>query len=521
MLISRSVVATQGLGAAVVSQASGIPQFNQWFLYVLLVFVVSTLVVEIIYLNKALNIYNAALVTPTYYVFFTSATIVTSAILFRGFKGTGSEIATIVLGFLQICSGVILLQLSKSAKDVPDTQIFTGELDQVKLVAEQTEPESEPKADAIRGTAAIIRQFSVARRNREAEEAWRVHEERVRELRNPEEQAEWDGVRRRITYSGDNSFAGRRRNTLSSHSRFPVPAPIDEDTVADEPVGNRRRSMSVDEAMRRKAYPDLENQLSKPLPDARTSIEGDHDTFLNRVRNLFVTKQPSKTSLVDLNAHTAYSAHEGSTPQISTAELPTVPNRPRGNTTSSFPEHTIYSEKFEPYIHQSAAASSPHVHFRTATDKEVHSPPTLSPTETHVRDWAIKNSGGAYESVPSSDLSVPGSSSMHPPSYGGAKRQFSFQTMLNPLPKGRSEVDLTDSEHSGEPEPRPTSRGHGHGLHMNLRPWKKGNKTEEEMMGLVKGDKAREDHHGGGIRMVSTGDSEAGLDPGKGKGRER
>lgn len=46
-----SVVATQGLGAAVVAQAGGKAQFNQWFLYVLLVFVVATLVTEIIYLN--------------------------------------------------------------------------------------------------------------------------------------------------------------------------------------------------------------------------------------------------------------------------------------------------------------------------------------------------------------------------------------------------------------------------------------------------------------------------------------
>ena len=46
-----SVVATQGLGAAVVAQAGGTPQFNQWFLYVLLVFVVATLLTEIIYLN--------------------------------------------------------------------------------------------------------------------------------------------------------------------------------------------------------------------------------------------------------------------------------------------------------------------------------------------------------------------------------------------------------------------------------------------------------------------------------------
>ena len=46
-----SVVATQGLGAAVVAQAGGTPQFNQWFLYVLLVFVVCTLLTEIIFLN--------------------------------------------------------------------------------------------------------------------------------------------------------------------------------------------------------------------------------------------------------------------------------------------------------------------------------------------------------------------------------------------------------------------------------------------------------------------------------------
>ncbi len=123
-----SVVATQGLGSAVVAQAGGKPQFNQWFLYLLLVFVVTTLVTEIIYLNKALNLFNAALVTPTYYVFFTSATIVTSAVLFQGFKGSAVTIATVIMGFLVICSGVVLLQMSKSAKDLPDAALFKGDL---------------------------------------------------------------------------------------------------------------------------------------------------------------------------------------------------------------------------------------------------------------------------------------------------------------------------------------------------------------------------------------------------------
>lgn len=53
-----SVVATQGLGAAIVTQAGGTPQFNQWFLYVLLVFVIATLVTEIIYLNVGFIVPN-------------------------------------------------------------------------------------------------------------------------------------------------------------------------------------------------------------------------------------------------------------------------------------------------------------------------------------------------------------------------------------------------------------------------------------------------------------------------------
>ena len=52
-----SVVATQGLGAAVLAQARHDPvgsQFKEWFLYVLFVFVVTTLITEIIYLNVSL-----------------------------------------------------------------------------------------------------------------------------------------------------------------------------------------------------------------------------------------------------------------------------------------------------------------------------------------------------------------------------------------------------------------------------------------------------------------------------------
>ncbi|KAJ4270187.1 hypothetical protein NW762_001863 [Fusarium torreyae] len=231
-----SVVATQGLGAAIIAWIGGEPQYKEWFLWVLFVFVIATLLTEIIYLNKALNIYNAALVTPTYYVYFTSTTIITSAILFQGFKGTAQSIVTVVLGFLTICSGVVLLQLSKSAKDVPDAAVFNGDLDQIQTLAEQEQPETEPKADAIRGAAAIVRQISQRRLRMEAEELKRLHEEKMMmdtmdPIREDGQQPEWewDGLRRRRTMTfRTGTISSSRAGSMASppppiSPRFAVP----------------------------------------------------------------------------------------------------------------------------------------------------------------------------------------------------------------------------------------------------------------------------------------------------------
>lgn len=118
---------------------------------------------------------------------------------------------------MEICAGVVLLQLSKSSKDVPDSAVFSGDLDQVRTVAEQQEPESEPKADAIRGTAAIIRRISISRQKMEAEEARRIQEDRLRDQMEPigeNEHIEWDGLRRRKTVLDGPTQPLQRRKTL-------------------------------------------------------------------------------------------------------------------------------------------------------------------------------------------------------------------------------------------------------------------------------------------------------------------
>lgn len=46
-----SVSSIQGIGAAITAQARGEAQFNKWFTYVLIIFVICTLVTEVIFLN--------------------------------------------------------------------------------------------------------------------------------------------------------------------------------------------------------------------------------------------------------------------------------------------------------------------------------------------------------------------------------------------------------------------------------------------------------------------------------------
>ncbi|KAI8099930.1 magnesium transporter, partial [Halteromyces radiatus] len=109
---SISVVFTQGFGSAIVYSISTANQFTNWFIYIMLLILIFTLILEIVYLNKALNLYNTALVTPTYYVIFTTMTIISSTVLFQGFTASGTDIASCIVGFLCICSGVTLLHHS-------------------------------------------------------------------------------------------------------------------------------------------------------------------------------------------------------------------------------------------------------------------------------------------------------------------------------------------------------------------------------------------------------------------------
>jgi hypothetical protein len=158
---SLSVVTTQGLGTAIVKTIQGDNQFTHWFLYVLAAFVVITLLTEVNYLNKALNLFNTAMVTPVYYVTFTSLTIISSAILSQGFEAPPKSVVTVVMGFLVICSGIILLQYSKvSGIDTTGT-LVASPTETINRDQRISGSDYEPGISEIRASFGSIRRYSM------------------------------------------------------------------------------------------------------------------------------------------------------------------------------------------------------------------------------------------------------------------------------------------------------------------------------------------------------------------------
>ncbi|KXS21414.1 DUF803-domain-containing protein [Gonapodya prolifera JEL478] len=111
-------VAAQGWGSSIVYTLNGHwssdNQALYWEWYILGAFVIGTIIFQVNYLNKALNLFSTAVVTPVYFVTFTTMTIITSLILFLGGSSTSTSpvgVITTILGFGVIAGGVAQLYL--------------------------------------------------------------------------------------------------------------------------------------------------------------------------------------------------------------------------------------------------------------------------------------------------------------------------------------------------------------------------------------------------------------------------
>eukprot|EP00842_Homolaphlyctis_polyrhiza_P006082 jgi/Hompol1/6475/HPOL_002666-RA len=113
---SISVMAVKGFAVAVKLTFAGDNQLFHLSTWVFGLTVLSCAMTQINYFNKALDLFSTNRVTPIYYVFFTTATIVASIILSEGVKrSTPIEMISVLAGFSTIFIGVFMVNSAKSS----------------------------------------------------------------------------------------------------------------------------------------------------------------------------------------------------------------------------------------------------------------------------------------------------------------------------------------------------------------------------------------------------------------------
>lgn len=111
---SLSVMSVKALGTSLKLTFEGNNQLvypETWFFMLV---VLTCVITQMNYLNKALDTFNTAIVSPIYYVMFTTLTILASVIMFKDWEGqSGGSIISEICGLIVVLSGTILLHATK------------------------------------------------------------------------------------------------------------------------------------------------------------------------------------------------------------------------------------------------------------------------------------------------------------------------------------------------------------------------------------------------------------------------
>ncbi|CAI0376895.1 unnamed protein product [Linum tenue] len=119
---SITVVSIKAIGIAIKLTLDGINQITCPQTWLFITVAAICVITQLNYLNKALDTYNAAVVSPVYYVMFTTLTIVASAIMFKDWEGQdASSIASEICGFITVLTGTIILHSTRDQEPPPSS----------------------------------------------------------------------------------------------------------------------------------------------------------------------------------------------------------------------------------------------------------------------------------------------------------------------------------------------------------------------------------------------------------------
>lgn len=122
---SFTVMSVKAIGIAIKLTLEGVSQVSYFQTWIFATITISCVVTQLNYLNKALDTFNTAVVSPIYYAMFTSFTILASAIMFKDYSGQSvSSITSELCGFITVLSGTTVLHSTREPDQSPSTDMY-------------------------------------------------------------------------------------------------------------------------------------------------------------------------------------------------------------------------------------------------------------------------------------------------------------------------------------------------------------------------------------------------------------
>ncbi|GAB4836114.1 hypothetical protein Ancab_001031 [Ancistrocladus abbreviatus] len=123
---SLTVMSIKAVGIAIKLTLEGTNQAKYFQTWVFAMVAVTCIIIQLNYLNMALDTFNTAVVSPIYYALFTSFTIFASAIMFKDYSGqSASSIASELCGLITVLSGTTILHSTREPDQPFITDLYT------------------------------------------------------------------------------------------------------------------------------------------------------------------------------------------------------------------------------------------------------------------------------------------------------------------------------------------------------------------------------------------------------------
>lgn len=123
---SLTVMSVKAIGIAIKLTLEGANQIFYFQTWIFTMVAITCIIIQLNYLNMALDNFNTAVVSPIYYALFTAFTILASAIMFKDYSGQSiGSIVSELCGFITILSGTFLLHGTREPDPPVNPDLYT------------------------------------------------------------------------------------------------------------------------------------------------------------------------------------------------------------------------------------------------------------------------------------------------------------------------------------------------------------------------------------------------------------